>query len=489
MSGSDGNDKGFGQGRGPRFNEVIGRGSPEDPMNMIGRRIGNVRVESKIATGGMAVVYLGRQELTGRKVAVKLLKPERQVSYRDREYFVREAQALGEIRHPNLVELYSAGMTAEGCHYMVLEFVPGRTLRQLVEDEGALEPLRCVRLFRQLLLALEAVHATGIIHRDLKPDNLLIESLGNGKERLRLADLGLVKFTERRMRPLTGHGMTVGTPCYMAPEQVRGEKLDGRSDLYTMGVLMFEALTTYLPYPEEKNIDGLLDHILETKPARLTRADPKFARFPGVQVLVDRLMAKDPDDRPESAREVIGAVEHLLKTDLKGALEAAIAAHDATNDEIADVAASPAARESESKTVDPGVLVVFQTSLRESGQGAPPPPGLLRYLRQWLERGQLCAAHRQGPTATFGLRHEELTLKLLAGLPNMVQRASQAFPDFAIGAGVAFGAFEIDADAQPVESQTLRQARRLASSAKPGQVLIPRSKAVALGLMGSKDST
>ena len=171
---------------------------------------------------------------------------------------------------------------------MVLEFVPGRTLRQIVEDEGAMEPLRCLRLFRQLLLALEAVHATGILHRDLKPDNVLIESLEGGKERLRLADLGLVKFTEAKMPALTGHGMTVGTPCYMSPEKVRGEKLDARSDLYTVGVLLFEAMTSYLPYPEEKTVDSLLDHILDTKPAKLVRVDKRFKRFPGIQMLLDQ---------------------------------------------------------------------------------------------------------------------------------------------------------------------------------------------------------
>ena len=452
-----------------------------DNADMIGQRVGNVRIESKIATGGMAVVYLGRQELTGRKVAVKLMRPERQVSYRDREYFIREAQALGEIRHPNLVELYSAGMTAGGRHYMVLEYVPGRTLRQLVEDDGALDPLRCLRLFRQLLLALEAVHATGILHRDLKPDNLLIEPLENGRERLRLADLGLVKFTERRMRPLTGHGMTVGTPCYMAPEQVRGERLDARSDLYTTGVLMFEALTTYLPYPEEKNIDGLLDHILETAPAKLTRADPKFGRFPGLQTLLDRLMAKDADDRLPNARAVIAAMDRLLETDLEDDLKAAIAAYDGPDS--GDGAGGP------DNAIKNGIVVVVRTTTSAGGQEVAPPPGLLRLLRSWLDKGDVCCVHRHGATATFGMRNSAASTSILAGLPTQVERVAESFTQYSIGAGVALGDFEIDENVHPVDGSTLRKARRLAHKARPGQVLIPRSTAVALGLVAPPDAS
>ncbi len=449
-------------------------GNDED---MIGQRIGNVRIESKIATGGMAVVYLGRQELTGRKVAVKVLRPERQVSYRDREYFVREAQALGELRHPHLVELYSAGMTADGRHFMILEFVPGRTLRQMVEEDGALDPLRCVRLFRQLMLALEAVHATGIIHRDLKPDNLLIEPLESGKERLRLADLGLVKFTERRMRPLTGHGMTVGTPCYMAPEQVRGEKLDARSDLYTAGVLMFEALTSYLPYPEEKSVDGLLDHILETQPAKLTRANPRFSRTPSIQRLLDRLMAKDRGDRPESAREVIDEIDEILKTDLKGEVAAAWQAHEAQDDE--EAAEAPSTPEGSIE----GILLVFRTLEAGSQREVPPPPKLLKHLRNFLDRGGICCAHREGATATFGLILSQEALAVTAGLPKIVEAASATFDAYEIGAGVAFGAFNIDENGHPVSGPALRQARRLAANARAGQVLIPRDKAGALGIV------
>ena len=448
--------------------------------DMVGQRIGNVRIESKIATGGMAIVYLGRQELTGRKVAVKLMRPERQVSYRDREYFVREAQALGEIRHPHLVELYSAGITADGRNYMILEFVPGRTLRQIVEDDGALAPLRCLRLFRQLLLALEAVHATGIIHRDLKPDNLLIEPLENNKERLRLADLGLVKFTERRMRPLTGHGMTVGTPCYMAPEQVRGEQLDPRSDLYTTGVLMFEALTSYLPYPEEKSVDGLLDHILDTKPAKLTRADPKFRRMPLVQKLLDQLMAKEPDERLATAREVIDAVDKILETDLKEDVEAAFIAHAAGK---ARALKAQASEPTGPQKVEEGILIVFRTLEKDSRNEVAPPPKLLRHLRAFLEQGEVCCAHREGASATFGLKNSESALKVTAGLPRLVEKASRTFADYELGAGVAFGSFEIDENGHPAGGATLRQARRLASGAMPGQVLIPRIKAEELGIV------
>ncbi len=447
--------------------------------SLIGSRVGDTMIVSEIARGGMAVVYLGRQDFTNRQVAVKVLRPERQLSYRDREYFLREAQAMGQIRHPHLVELYSAGVTDDGRNYMIMEYVPGRTLRQIVEEEGPLEPLRCVRLFRQLLLALEAVHATGIVHRDLKPDNVLIETLEGGKkERLRLADLGLVKFIERKMPRLTGHGMTVGTPCYMSPEQVRGEGLDPRSDLYTIGVLMFEAVTSYLPYPEEKNVDGLLDHILDTPPAKLVRADRKFERFPGLQLLLDRLMAKAADRRPSNAAEVIHTFERLLETDLVGDVQAALEAHE----EAEEVETIPEPEVPGQIIVQEGVLIAFTVRDRHSAEAVSAPPTLLRRLRTWLQEGEVRCAQRSASLATFGMQRTDKALRVVGGLPRLIEHVHDEFPQHTIGVGVAFGAFSVDEDDAPVEGVTLKRVHKLARHAKPGQVLIPRTEASTFGL-------
>jgi hypothetical protein len=445
---------------------------------LIGATIGDVKIESRIATGGMAVVYLGRQEHTNRKVAVKILRPERQLSYRDREYFAREAKALGKIRHPHLVELYGAGTTSDGRHYMILEFVPGRTLRQLVEEEGRLEPLRCLRLFRQLLLALEAVHATGILHRDLKPDNILVESLEGGKkERLRLADLGLVKFTSAKLPALTGHGMTVGTPCYMSPEQVRGKKLDERSDLYTVGVLLFEAMTSYLPYPEEKTVDSLLDHILDTRPAKLTRVDKRFKRMPGIQVLLDRLMAKRRKERPRTSADVIKIVDRLIETDLIGEVQAALDAEDDS---------APGSGDTGFDYVSDGILIALVTTARDGGGGVAPPPDLLRRLRAFLDDAGVMAARRQGAQASFGFVRSDQSIRATRALPRLVEQVRDNFPDYAIGVGVAFGEFDVDKDGCPVDGPTLNDALRLAASAKDGQVLIPRQTAQEFGLRNEK---
>lgn len=424
-------------------------------------------------------MYLGRQEHTNRKVAVKVLRPERQLSYRDREYFAREAKALGKIRHPHLVELYGAGTTLDGRHYMILEYVPGRTLRQMVEDDGRLEPLRCLRLFRQLLLALEAVHATGILHRDLKPDNILVESLEGGKkERLRLADLGLVKFTSAKLPALTGHGMTVGTPCYMSPEQVRGEKLDERSDLYTVGVLLFEAMTSYLPYPEEKTVDSLLDHILDTRPAKLTRVDKRFKRTPGIQVLLDRLMAKRRKERPRTAADVVKIVDRLIETDLIGDVQAAL---DAEPDSV-----PRSGDDSGLEFVSDGILIALVTTAQDGGGGVAPPPDLLRRLRAFLDDAGVMAARRQGAQATFGFLRTAESIRVTRALPRLVEQVRGDFPDYAIGVGVAFGEFSVGDDGGPEDGRTLNDALRLAASAKDGQVLIPRETAREFGLQGEK---
>lgn len=437
----------------------------------IGRTLENVTIESLIAVGGMGVIYLGKEKLTDRDVAVKILRPERQRSDRDREYFVREAQALSQIRHPNLVELYHVGMTEDGRHYMILEYVPGRTLREIVEEEGALPPLRCVRLFRQLLLALEATHAHGILHRDLKPDNLLIEKLQRGKERLRLADLGLVKFTQRQMTRLTDVGMTVGTPCYMSPEQVRGMDLDPRSDLYTTGVLMFEALTTYLPYPKARDVDELLDHILEATPAKLTRANPDFGRLPELQRLLDRLLHKNPAERPRTAAEVIDVVDRILETELSGDIKAALQEHEKrygddgsfigalrSGVELSETEIGIRHRQNTRKASTPrrGIVVAVRAVDRQTGSEAAPPPSVLRKLRTWLETGgELVAAQRKGTVATFALGERETTGRMLSGLAYLFDRVSEE--ELALCAGVCSGPFEVGDNSEP-SGQTVQRA-------------------------------
>jgi serine/threonine protein kinase len=447
------------------------RGDLKLRNDMIGARIGNVVIESKIATGGMAVVYLGRQDMTGRKVAVKILRPERQLSYRDREYFVREAKALGQIRHPHLVELYSAGVTEDGRHFMILEYVPGRTLREVIEQDGALEPLRCMRLFRQLLLALEAAHATGIVHRDLKPDNVLVEPLERGRERLRLADLGLVKFTSKRLPALTGHGMTVGTPCYMSPEQVRGEPLDARSDLYTVGVLLFESLTSYLPYPEEKTVDGLLDHILDTRPAKLTRADRKFKRLPGVQRLLDGLMAKDPAGRLPTAADVIRELDNIVETELS---------QDVADAQAARLTENLPRMEESPDHIKKGILISFEA--RKQGQPSSMLPSLLRRLRSTLEAGGICVAHREGAMATFGMHSTRRNIELLASLPRLLRQVQGEFSEYTVGAGVVFGPFGVSEQGAPQAPELMERAATLANGAQDGQVLIPRDAAAVFGV-------
>lgn len=461
-----------------------------DADEYIGKTIGNVTIESLIAVGGMGVIYLGSEELTERKVAVKVLRPERQTSHRDREYFYREAQALSQIRHPHLVEVYSVGKTVDGRDYMVIEYVPGRTLRQIVEQEGPIPPLRCVRMFRHLLLALEATHAYGILHRDLKPDNLLIEELSHSKERLRLADLGLVKFFNKEMERLTDAGMTVGTPCYMSPEQVRGKELDPRSDLYTTGVLLFEAVTSYLPYPKARDVDELLDHILESAPAKLVRANPDFARLPGLQSLLDRLLAKDRNVRPKSAAAVIKIMDKLLETELKDDViaaleerrntygdESTLAGVEVRDDEFISFNEIRLQASGREHIVD-GVVLTFHTRDASSEADVSAPPELLRRLRAWLdEGGRIIGAQRSGPTATYGMIHSEKTARMIRGLAYLVYRVRKEFPDVTIGAGVASGPFDLDLQGRPIVGKTVGNSQKFAERAEDGEVLVDQNTA------------
>jgi tetratricopeptide (TPR) repeat protein len=270
---------------------------------------GRYRILDLLGVGGMGMVYRAADEQLGLNVAVKVLRPDLALGGQWPERFKQELVLARQVSHPSVVRIHDIGGDGE-LVFLTMDFVPGRSLRELLADETRLSPEKAVEIARQLALGLGAAHRAGVVHRDLKPGNVLVDDSEGGSDgavRAAISDFGVA-------RSLAGFGMTlpgmvVGTLGYLSPEQARGEAVDGRSDLYALGILLYEMLTGELPFAAATEAEMLAQ--------RLTGA-PRNLRWPGVTVpqrlrdLVQRLLARDPARRPQSAAEVVQELDHCL---------------------------------------------------------------------------------------------------------------------------------------------------------------------------------
>jgi Protein kinase domain len=274
---------------------------------------GRYQIEHRLGEGGVGFVYRARQINLHRRVAIKLLQQDVMGDEELRPRFEREALTLAALSHPNIVSLTDYG-AVQGRPYLVMELLEGRTLRDILDHDGALEVGRALALVRQVLLALAYAHELGIVHRDLKPANLLVQALPS-HEHVKVLDFGLVKllpgsYLDRGVQ-LSRVGFTFGTPAYMSPEHATGAEVDGRSDLYALGVLVFELLSGQKPFDGELQ-DILRAHFTAPVP-KLAERNPALARRADLQALVERAMAKERDQRFASAAEMIAAVDAVLR--------------------------------------------------------------------------------------------------------------------------------------------------------------------------------
>ena len=261
--------------------------------------IGGFRLESEIGRGGMGVVYLAAQSFPKRKVALKILSSDfaRDPSFRAR--FIRESNAAAAIEHPNIVPVHAAGEDG-GRLYLAMRYVEGTDLRSTLARDGALSPERAARICAQMADALEAAHERGLVHRDVKPGNILLDS----REHAYLSDFGLIKPTQTGTE-FTKTGQFMGSLEYVAPEQIRGDAIDGRADIYSLGCVLFECLTGRAPFHRENEVATLYAHLEEPAP------NPKDARSDipsSLAAVVERSMAKRPEDRFASASEMGAAL-------------------------------------------------------------------------------------------------------------------------------------------------------------------------------------
>ena len=275
-----------------------------DPLP--GSEVAGFRLEELLGRGGMGAVYRATDVRLGRSVALKLLVPELAESDRFRERFLRESQLAASLDHPHIVPIYAAG-DAEGQLYLAMRYVEGSDLRQLIAREAPLDPARALRLVEQVGDALDAAHERGLVHRDVKPGNVLITGR-SGREHCYLTDFGLTKQTSS-ISGLTGTGELVGTIEYVSPEQIRGEKIDERADVYSLGCVLYECLAGVRPFARESEVATLWAHVHEP-PAPLRATHPELGNE--IDPVMARVLAKAPAERYPSCAEFVSAARSAL---------------------------------------------------------------------------------------------------------------------------------------------------------------------------------
>ncbi len=271
-------------------------------------RIGHYRIVAELGRGGMGVVYKAHEQSLNRFVALKVLGEHLTEDPAHVERFLREAQSAARLNHPNIVQIYAVSQD-EGRHYFAMEYVSGQSLQQILRSRGTLDSIQAARIVLQTASGLGAAHEQGVIHRDIKPANLMIDERGLVK----IADFGLALMTAAVSR-LTATGMFMGTPGYLSPEQCLDQDIDHRTDIYSLGVTLFEALSGKAPFSGDSPL-ALLRQIIDVEPPDL--ADLKPEVDPELRKLVQRMMAKDRDLRVSSCAELIGGLEAFLAS--KGA--------------------------------------------------------------------------------------------------------------------------------------------------------------------------
>jgi serine/threonine-protein kinase len=227
--------------------------------------------------------------------------------------FNREASNASRINHQHVAGIYDFGETAEGLIYLAMEFVEGEPLVALMERAGALSPSRAAELTRQTGEALSVAHDMGIVHRDLKPDNIMIGRNRDGSDCVKVVDFGIAKAANVEGQKVTRTGHVIGTPEYMSPEQLAGDPLDGRSDIYSLGLVAFHMLTGGLPFPSETVQESMIMRLTD-KPKRLAEMRPQTPWPPAVQDVMDRVLQRDVKERYQSANEFGRALVAAVKT-------------------------------------------------------------------------------------------------------------------------------------------------------------------------------
>jgi serine/threonine protein kinase len=275
-----------------------------------GARVAGYRVERQLGQGGMAVVYLARDERLDRRVALKVLAPALASDEEFRRRFIRESRAAAAVDDPHIIPVFDAGET-DGLLYIAMRYVPAGDVLTIMNDDGLLPPGRAAAVISQVASALDAAHAAGLVHRDVKPANMLVDVRPGRPDHVYLSDFGLSKKTLTTSVGLTRKGQFLGTPDYTAPEQIQGKPADGRTDQYGLACAAFELLTGAPPFRREEPTAVMYAHLSEPPPSATSRR----ADLPvGVDQVLARALAKAPADRYPSCQGFADALLQALGT-------------------------------------------------------------------------------------------------------------------------------------------------------------------------------
>jgi serine/threonine protein kinase len=275
------------------------------------------KVESKIGEGGFGAVYRGIQLATGRKVALKLLHPEMTKDENLVARFRREGMVLCNLRDAHTITTYDFDQTNDGTLYIAMELLEGKSLHQIFHEQAPLEWKRVFKIVSEMCSSLAEAHAQGIVHRDLKPENVYLETRPGNPEFVKILDFGIAKVMrgdsiDPQSPQLTATGQTLGTLEYMSPEQLMGKALDGRSDVYALGVVSYEMMTGRLPFPDAKGPAGLITAQLKQTPIPPSQANPKANIPPGTDRVILKCLEKDKNNRYADVTALSVAIQDLL---------------------------------------------------------------------------------------------------------------------------------------------------------------------------------
>lgn len=279
-----------------------------DPL--IGRSIDErYRLDAVIGKGGMGTVYRATRLLIGDEVAIKILRSGQVEDPQAAERFRREARTAARLKHPNAVSIYDFGVSSDGLQYLVMDLVEGKSLRDITKEQGALSLQLIAEIVSQICSALDEAHRQQIVHRDIKPDNIILNSIPAGP-RVKVLDFGIAKLRDDSATNLTQTGNVMGTPHYMSPEQCLGEELDSRSDIYSLGIVVYEMLCGRVPFNSPVSTAVVVQHVNQTPPS-LSGFNPAIPF--AVEAVVFRALEKSRDLRPATAGAFAREVTEVIK--------------------------------------------------------------------------------------------------------------------------------------------------------------------------------